>query len=487
MNKKILLIDDSKTQLHSLKIILTRAGYDVTTADNGINGIEAATRILPDIIISDIMMPNINGYHLCRLLKNDPLTKDIPIILLTILDSKIDKFWGMKAGADKYINKESEPQVLIDATEELIKNLPERTHLEQASNQKIEIDENSYQARINQILDQSLIDSTIMNEFRNLTEFIHDETKLTQEIFTLINSIIDFDIAGIFFNSCDKKKAKILNIDILTANLSEKSLELITKGFFTSLYKEIDKDSYSFKVYDSETSKLNVLEDINTMKTSLIIPIKAEDKIVGGVSIYSHKNIDYENHKTFQIILDELTLLMQIKNLHSQTKLLTIIDPLTNLYNRRYFNEVLEREYSRSKRYGETFSIAMFDIDNFKNLNDTYGHQFGDLVLSEVAEIIISSLRNTDFAFRYGGEEMALILTNSDCEGAYIPIERIRKKIEEKKFPYKDSFVSVTVSSGLSSTKLESQSATELAKQSDIALYKAKESGKNRVIIYEKE
>lgn len=487
MRKKILLIDDSKTQLHTLKIILTRAGYEVITADNGVSGVEAATRNLPDLVVSDIMMPNINGYHLCRLLKNDPVTKDIPIILLTILNSKIDKFWGLKAGADKYINKESEPQVLIDSIEEIFKNTPERTIKAPEETQKVEFDENSYQAKINQILDQSLIDSTIMNEFRNLSEHIHDETKLTQEVFSLMNSIIDFDVAGIFFNSCDNKEVKVLNIDIYTASLSDVSLNTITNDFFNKLYSDIDDDAFSYKVFDSEASKLNVIENVDTFKTSLFLPIKSNHKIIGGICIYSKKKKDYESIKAFNIILDELKLLMQIKSLHSQTKLLTIIDPLTNLYNRRYFNEILEREYSRSKRYGETFSIAMFDIDNFKNLNDTYGHQFGDTVLTEVSSIILSSLRNTDFAFRYGGEEMSVILTNSCCDNAFIPIERIRKKIEEKEFQFKDETVFVTVSSGLSCTNQDSNNASELVKFADTALYQAKETGKNKVIIYEKE
>ena len=117
MKGKILIVDDSVTQATTFKLLLTRAGYDVCVAKDGIEGIAMAYRTFPDIIISDIVMPEINGYQLCRVLKNDNLTKRIPIILQTSLDEKIDHFWGIKAGADSFVVKDGNIFKLLNEVE----------------------------------------------------------------------------------------------------------------------------------------------------------------------------------------------------------------------------------------------------------------------------------------------------------------------------------------------------------------------------------
>jgi two-component system cell cycle response regulator len=477
MTKKILLIDDSKTQLYSLKIILSKAGFDIITADNAINGIEMVYQNMPDLVISDIVMPSINGYQLCRLLKNDPATRNIPIVLLTILDGKIDKFWGLKAGAEKFLNKESEPENLIEEIKEILKNTPEN-HIK-TETKNVTFSENAYHVKINQILDQSLIESTIMNDFRNLSEYIVDEEKLIDEIFSILDSILDFDSFAIFFNSANKKKKKELTF---ISNQNKNELQNLSLEFFKSILGEIESYNIQLKIIENTSNEL----ENPSNKTSLIVPIKIGGELLGGIGLFSHKNIDYKNQKTFNIILNELKLLMQMKHLHSKTNLLAIIDPLTNLYNRRHCQEVIEREFSRTKRYGSELSIAMFDIDNFKKINDTYGHQFGDEVLIQVSKIILSSLRNTDFAFRYGGEEILAVLTNSSSEQALIPIERIRIKIENYPFKFNEQDIKVTISAGISSNQEEISSAEQLTKNADEALYSAKHSGKNKVVLAEK-
>lgn len=474
MTKKILLIDDSKTQLFSLNLILSKAGFEVITADNAITGIELAYQNMPDLIISDIVMPSINGYQLCRLLKNDAATAHIPIILLTMLEGKIDKFWGLKAGADKFLNKESAPENLIEEVKKILENTPEST--QKAETKNITFTENAYHVKINQLLDQALIESTIMNDFRNLSEFINNEKKLAEEIFAILDSILEFDSAAIFFNNADNKKKK--EITFISAQ-SPENLKKLSEKLFKNILNNIKTEDISCKIIEKQES-----ETLNgNYPTELIVPIKMNNRILGGIGIYSHKKIDYKSQKTFEIILNELKLLMQIKHLHSKTKLLTIIDPLTNLYNRRYYQEIIEREFARARRYGSALSVAMFDIDNFKKLNDTYGHQFGDEVLKKVSEIILSSLRNTDFAFRYGGEEILALLTNSSSEQAFIPIERIREKIEKYPFEWEGTPVKVTISAGISSTDKDTPSSEILTNKADTALYQAKHSGKNKVLL----
>src|SRR5574344_982532 len=115
MGKKILLVDDSATQRDVLKIQLSKVGYEVFTANDGSEAYQKVFEIAPDLIMSDVMMPNLNGYQLCRLLKNDSLTGSIPIILLTVLDKKIDQFWSDKSGADKFISKTASFEEIIEA------------------------------------------------------------------------------------------------------------------------------------------------------------------------------------------------------------------------------------------------------------------------------------------------------------------------------------------------------------------------------------
>lgn len=469
MTKKILLIDDSKTQLFGLRLILEKNGFSVITAKNAIEGIELAYNEMPSLIISDILMPSINGYQLCRLLKNDPVTADIPIILLTILDSKIDKFWGLKAGADKFLNKDSTPEELIEQIKPIFDSAPQFEKPENSTN--LIFSEKIYQEKINQILDETLIKSTITAEFHKLSEIVYNEEKLTTEIFSMLSSLLDFEVAALFFENADIKKEKEI---IFNKKLNENTLKTIADKFFKKIY-EISQD-FSIKTLSNQP------ED-SSPEYEEIFPIISNGKILGGIGFYSNQKINYKAQKTFKIILDELTLLMQIKYLNAKTKLLTIIDPLTNLYNRRYYQEILTREFSRSKRYKSPLSVAMFDIDNFKHINDTYGHQIGDIVLQEVSKVILSSIRNTDFAFRYGGEEILVLLTNSKIEDAFIPIERIRKKIEELEFKGNNKAVKITISAGISSDK-DAALEDELTKNADNALYQSKKTGKNKVSLW---
>ncbi|MDR1168990.1 MAG: GGDEF domain-containing protein [Heliobacteriaceae bacterium] len=177
---------------------------------------------------------------------------------------------------------------------------------------------------------------------------------------------------------------------------------------------------------------------------------------------------------------NKLDVIKKINFMYSSTKQLSATDALTGLYNRRHFESNFERELLRAKRYNSKLSIAVIDIDYFKNVNDIYGHSAGDYVLKEVAYIALNTIRTTDMLFRYGGEEFVIILTETPREGAVIPLERLRASVENRKFCYKNQEIKVTVSIGLSS---DTSAATpcEMFDLADKALYKAKEAGRNRI------
>ena len=170
----------------------------------------------------------------------------------------------------------------------------------------------------------------------------------------------------------------------------------------------------------------------------------------------------------------------KINFMYTQTKQLTVTDNLTKLFNRRHFDFEFEREFKRAKRYKNDLSVAIVDIDYFKSINDTYGHLCGDYILREVAFIIKDNFRQTDIVCRYGGEEFSIILTETPKETSAIPLERLRKRIEQNKFIYKGQQINLTVSVGVTSeTDVENQYS--MFEQADKALYRAKSNGRNRV------
>ncbi len=160
------------------------------------------------------------------------------------------------------------------------------------------------------------------------------------------------------------------------------------------------------------------------------------------------------------------------------------IDKLTGLYNRKYISEVLEAEFKRAKALHSDLSVILFDIDNFKLINDTHGHDCGDYVLATLGQQVkASGLRERDLAGRYGGEEFIVVLTNSSVEQAAEVAERIRKKIDTHPFTYEEKILHVTVSLGVASFQQEQHEATDIYKAADKALYESKHAGKNRVSV----
>lgn len=164
---------------------------------------------------------------------------------------------------------------------------------------------------------------------------------------------------------------------------------------------------------------------------------------------------------------------------HKSLKELSFLDSMTRLLNHRKIHEVLGAEVQRASRYKRSLSAVMLDIDHFKNINDTYGHQFGDVVIKEIARILKEATRETDHVGRYGGEEFLVVLTDTDQESGFIFCERLRKKIEGIQF---EKSVQITVSIGLKSY-IDGETVEEIVADADEALYTAKKSGRNRTQI----
>ena len=215
-----------------------------------------------------------------------------------------------------------------------------------------------------------------------------------------------------------------------------------------------------------------VMENIEIKTTDFEIPSEVLDQIQQNIQDII-RNFDIPDTNKDEV-------LKKINFMYSQTIQMTVTDSLTKLYNRRHFESNLKREYMRAQRYNSSLSLAIIDIDFFKKFNDTYGHSCGDYVLKELSYLLLNSFRQTDMVFRYGGEEFAIILTETPKQTASIPLERFRKFIENYNFKFHDKDLKVTVSIGFSSnTKFETP--WEMFDDADRALYEAKKNGRNRV------
>ena len=485
MSPKILLIDDSATQLEILKLNFSKLGYDVITAKDGSEGYRMVFEVAPDLILSDIVMPNLNGYQLCRLLKNNKITQKIPIILLTVLDKKIDKFWGSKSGADKFISKTTN----YEEIEEIVKKNIEKNPVSDEYKKHLlnnSVSNETIQNQINSVLDELLMNSTFLNEFRDLGEFLSHEKVLIEKTFKLIGSFVEYNVAGLFLNTPDKNEKNILHIDIGKNSVSSFVMEKIKRDFFAKMpgVSTFTIRDFGHDIVREPVNKDQPVLNFEEFKTAHILPLISNGDLVGGVCFYNTERCNYTEFKFYKTMISELLLLLKMRFLYSQTEYLSVTDGLMGLYNRRHFEYNVEREFLRTKRYPSDLSLAMIDIDHFKNVNDTYGHQFGDYVLKNISDIILESFRKTDMVYRYGGEELAIILTETSLESALIPLERLKDKIAKHQFTYNGKTTNITISIGLSSNFMDIQTQEELVESADKALYRAKQSGRNKVVAY---
>ena len=192
MSKRILLIDDSKTQLQYLKMNFEKAGFEVVTANDGSEGYKAVFETAPDVILSDIVMPKLNGLRLCRLIKNSEIVGKIPVVLLTVLDKKLDKFWGNKSGANKFILKTEEFGIIAATVNQLIEENPISDEYRENILNNLSMGD-FLDSAIDSTLSAFLMGSVLSSEFRGLNQYISHDMAFISELFKLSdNSSLDF-------------------------------------------------------------------------------------------------------------------------------------------------------------------------------------------------------------------------------------------------------------------------------------------------------
>lgn len=221
------------------------------------------------------------------------------------------------------------------------------------------------------------------------------------------------------------------------------------------------------------------------IRSLICIPLVTKGNIHGVLYLddFVPRSFDKDRMKLISVLASFAAMAIENAKLHHKTLQMAITDALTGLYNRRYFEQELPQELERASRYNQSFGLLMIDVDNFKSFNDTFGHPMGDRILATIAAAIEKSLRSVDFAFRYGGEELTVILPETSLKSACKVAERIRKRVvtDTRKLMRSILKEPVTVSVGVAAYPDDGADADKLVARADELLYQAKAAGRNCV------
>jgi diguanylate cyclase (GGDEF)-like protein len=261
---------------------------------------------------------------------------------------------------------------------------------------------------------------------------------------------------------------------------------------FFSLFPEIDRPWFSRKVESVATlgtPAFTVWEQRPyLMRFKSYQPITGQEEFMyQNTTLLPLRSPDNRiNHICLVIydVTDVATNRHQIQAANAQLQLLSSTDRLTGLYNRGHWEASLKAAYARHQRYGNALSLVMLDIDHFKRVNDTYGHQAGDKVIEQVARLLHEHVRESDVAGRYGGEEFGVVLSDTDSAGGQIFAERLRKAVEASLVQYNGQDIRFTVSLGVADLSQPANDHAELIARADQALYTSKKTGRNRVTVH---
>lgn len=477
-NARILVVDDSKAARAQIATLLEPLNVELFFAKNGVEGARCVYLEQPNLVVSDVVMPELNGFQLCRLIKNDPLTQSIPVIMLTGLGDHQDRFWGMQAGADSYINKLDIGQKLRTDVERLLGTRRTDSFYDGSMSfvSAAEVEGSALRSKVTFLLDKMLFESTVANETKHLTAFIYHRERFVEEFFGFFGDLVEYDAAALAL--IDEHNSEVA-IDARTP-VSETDVLRVRDDAVRSMGNLKLLERLRVTVMGARA----VGETGPRLMNCQIVQLMVGSETLGTLAIYSSRRETFGSaaRTVLDLVGSNVAMVVKLLFLYEENRWLSIVDPLTRVYNRRYFKESLRKEFDRSRRYGNALSLLFVDIDNFKLVNDTYGHHQGDLVLREIANYITETLRKVDIISRYGGEEFVLLLPETPLQAAAIIADRLRAGIQGRIFGLDESF-QVTVSVGVTAVEQGIREHIELVERADAAMYEAKRQGKNRVVV----
>lgn len=432
---------------------------------------------VPDAIIYNVSDLFYDGFYMYSLLNKKDSTKKIPFILTgKELPENIDFKNAVKADADFEKNAEDNINKIISD-----KKLSDE---DKASIKKDEPNTNDIQDYTKCILEELLLASAITEEFKTLIDSMNFENVLVENIFKIINKYLDYDVAGIFINDSDESSRNVLSLSVPHNNVTVETTNAIRDEFFDEMekYKRVNEIQCNLTVGNvAEKSDITARD----FKFAKIIPYKYDDKLTGGIFFCSTKQPDVWQNMFFEVIKREMDAVLKLKYLFNEQAKNAFKDPMTGLYTRQLFDSNLENEFFRARRYVFNFSLAMLDVDYLSKINEEYGKDFGDYVLTELSNVLKNVFRRTDLIYRYGGEEIIIYLPSTPITKALIPIERLRDKIANHKFEKDGKSAKVTVSIGLCANYSKFTEPIQLLDGVANAMMRAKERGRNKVDIFE--
>ncbi|MBB3138037.1 two-component system cell cycle response regulator [Rhizobium pisi] len=453
MTARILVVDDIPANVKLLEARLLAEYFDVMTAADGYEALAICERHQVDLILLDIMMPGIDGFEVCERLKASQKTAHIPVVMVTALDQPADRVRGLKAGADDFLTKPVNDLQLISRVKSLLrlKTLSDELRIRADTAHTMGIDNltRAGEGRADENAQVLLVDGRA-----NSQERIIKALKPVADVLALS------DPQAALFEAAESA----FDLVIVNANFDD---------------------------YDPLRlcSQLRSLERTRFLPILIITEQGSDEMVVRaldlGVNDYIVRPVDPN-----ELVARSLTQIRRkryndrLRNSVKQTIELAVTDPLTGLYNRRYLDNHLNVLFNRSMARGRPLSVLITDIDRFKQVNDTYGHDGGDEVLREFANRVRSTIRGADLACRYGGEEFVVVMPDTSPEVAATVAERLRAAVESTSFALKHSgqALSVTASFGIASRIASVLTPDQLMKQADLALYEAKNTGRNRVV-----
>ncbi len=453
MTGRVLVVDDLFPNLRLLEARLSAEYYEVLTATNGPDAIALCRQGLCDLVLLDVMMPGMDGFEVCRRLKSDAATMHIPVVMVTALDQPSDRVRGLDAGADDFLTKPIDEIALLARARSLVR-------LKQS------VDELRNRAQITRDvgLGDPLAVAAAETGLAGNVLVVEDRPSAAERIATTLDKRYAVVVEG------NPQQAVFRAVEG-QFDLAIVSLGLV--GFdglrLLSQFLSLDRTRHMGTLMIGES------EDRQRLLRGLDI----------GVQDFLMRPIDRNE------LLARVRTQIRNKRYADRLRLTVassmeaaVLDQLTGLPNRRYFDRQMPILFSQAKSEAKPMSVFVLDIDRFKTINDTYGHEAGDEVLRAFAKRVRSCIRGEDMLVRFGGEEVVIVSPETSDEVAALVAERIRDKVQSAAFVIErgSQQIPVTVSIGLAHLSDDDETAGDLLKRADDALYRAKSSGRNKVI-----
>ncbi|MBI1237417.1 MAG: PleD family two-component system response regulator [Alphaproteobacteria bacterium] len=453
MSARVLVVDDQEANVRLLEAKLRAEYFDVVTAFSGQSAIDCAIAQQPDVILLDIMMPGMDGFETCRRLKSDRRTRHIPVVMVTALDQPDDRVRGLEAGADDFLTKP-------------VDNLPLFARIRSLLRLKVLLDE--LRLREEKAEERGLApvdaESEALQDVNILLVAGEDRiaSHLASKLPPQTNADVEIDPARAIARSAD-------GYDLILIDLTTKAFDALR------VCARIRANS--------ETRQIPILAIVDPDEVSR--SVRALDL---GVNDIVHRPVDRgELNARIWTQLRRKRYADTLRERLEDSLEMAVTDPLTGLHNRRYISSRLQ-QVAEIVASGDTVaSVVIADLDHFKRVNDTYGHEAGDFILREFSERLKARLRAVDLAARYGGEEFVILMPDAPLTEAKAGAERLRAAIADTPFrlPGDSGVLAVTVSIGVAEIQPGDDVDTVL-RCADDALYRAKAAGRNCVMTDQK-